>query len=359
MRKTSRSSPKSAKSSSEHDEDFAQDVADLQSVPPRVSDERTPAQSQKQKKTKNAKMSAEHFARRARILETVLESVGDAIVAVDTDGRVLFANQEGEALVALGVGDATLRQWPAKYGLFHPTLNKHFPPAELPLLRAAKGQVTDDVEILVRSPIAPKGRLFSVNGRPLYDEDGKLQGGVATFRDITDARRAHDLLLEQAVTDNMTMIPNHRAFWQRLTQLIAEGQRGRQFCLVLVDIDHFKHFNDSFGHQVGDYVLIAVANTLSDHVRRTDLVARYGGEEFCVLYADIDGPTACRLAAKLRAHVAKVDAPSPVTASFGVCAFSKEKHADGQALVRDADAALYRAKNAGRNCVRSFEDLTK
>lgn len=289
------------------------------------------------------------------LLVAILESAGDGIAMADTQGEFLVFNPEAKAILGLGAIKGGPGEWPSTYGLFYPDGVTPFPPDELPLARAIQGFPSDRVEMFVRNQRNFPGRLLSVNARPVKDKQGRLRGGVATFNDITDLRRAQEQLLVQAVTDDMTMIPNHRAFWQRLNQLVAEGGRGRHFCLVMADIDHFKRFNDKFGHQMGDYVLIAVANALNESVRKTDLVARYGGEEFCVLFTDVDEHAAVAMAEKLRARVATIDAPERVTMSFGVRAYEVGCHgSDGQGLIREADAAMYQAKLEGRDRVVAF-----
>jgi diguanylate cyclase (GGDEF)-like protein len=163
---------------------------------------------------------------------------------------------------------------------------------------------------------------------------------------LTEAR---DQLAQLVTTDELTGIANKRGLNQRLQLLGAEGERGRRFAVAMVDIDHFKKLNDTYGHAEGDRVLRLVAQTLQHAVRKTDFVARFGGEEFCVLFTDVDGPTALQLAERLRATVAAL--PERVTASFGVALCSDPSRADVAALLESADQALYRAKRAGRNKV--------
>ena len=121
--------------------------------------------------------------------------------------------------------------------------------------------------------------------------------------------------------------------------------------MVVTDVDHFKKVNDNYGHKTGDEVLVAVAKTLKASIRITDFVGRYGGEEFVVLYTDVDEAIAKTLAEKLRAAVAAIGVPVPITASFGVCANAPPHAGDGEALIKAADDALYRAKREGRNRV--------
>lgn len=171
----------------------------------------------------------------------------------------------------------------------------------------------------------------------------------------TALKTANEKLADLVVTDSLTGIPNRRAFHDRLNQLIFEGRRGRHFALIMADIDHFKKFNDTYGHQTGDQILTTVAQTLSTTARETDLVARYGGEEFCILLTDIDEDLALRQAERLRRSIHSIS-KYEITMSFGVCIASKSLNSS-DLLIKAADAALYHAKNNGRDRVESFSTI--
>ena len=215
-------------------------------------------------------------------------------------------------------------------------------------------------------------RFLLVSGLPLFGPDGGITGGIIAAVDVSEQRLAEQKIAQQliqlnnahqaleelngrlsalATTDALTGIPNHRAFQDRLAQLVSEGERGRPFALAMADVDMFKSFNDQFGHQAGDEVLASVAAALGNGVRKTDFVARYGGEEFCVLIADVDEKQAAELCEKLRRAVENIESPyRKITASFGVCSYcSKTKSA--ASLIKAADDALYKAKATGRNKV--------
>ncbi len=171
--------------------------------------------------------------------------------------------------------------------------------------------------------------------------------GIAA--DITELKRIEARLAELATTDELTGIANQRAFRERLNQLVAEGERGRAFVLCMADADHFKRINDTLGHPIGDQVLVKLAAALAREVRRVDQVARYGGEEFAVLLVDVDEATGASLAERLRRAIEATESPVRISASFGVAAYSRGM--SGAELVEAADAALYAAKQQGRNRV--------
>jgi diguanylate cyclase (GGDEF)-like protein len=293
--------------------------------------------------------SEELLADRVRILEGLLESAGEGIIVADENGRFTVVNRAARQLLGGGPRLGAPVGHDRTYAVCRPG-GEPFPERELPLSRALHGEASDNVELSIRNPQQPE-RLIRVTGRPLTDAAGNARGGIATFNDITALRAAERELAERAVTDALTGLPNRRAFDERLALLVAEGARGRQFALVLGDVDHFKRVNDTYGHAVGDEVLAHVGRTLRQSIRRTDFVGRYGGEEFCVLLTDVDEATALRLADSLRHGVAERSCSVAVTLSFGVCVNRRHEQLQPATLIETADQALYTAKSQGRNRV--------
>ena len=162
-----------------------------------------------------------------------------------------------------------------------------------------------------------------------------------------------------ALTDSLTGTANRRAFDQQLAQRIADWQRrGTPLSLLMVDVDHFKKFNDTHGHLAGDEVLRGVAEVLNSTVRNADVVARFGGEEFAIIMPGTDLKTAGPMAEKARAAIEAAEfafegTTLKVTASEGVAQVMSGD--DISSLVRRADEALYASKNAGRNNVHSHD----
>lgn len=210
-------------------------------------------------------------------------------------------------------------------------------------------------------------RWVETNTRLARDRDGDAPADmIVVLRDIT-ARKAHeDELAELALTDALTGIANRRAFEQAFARgwRDAVGARGA-LSLLLVDIDHFKRFNDRFGHQVGDDCLRAVAAALRGAADRPDsTVARFGGEEFAVILPGADADQALAAAEAARAAIVALAVPHPggatadcvVTASIGA-ATALARSGAGAAmpgeLLQAADTALYRAKDNGRNRVET------
>ena len=161
-----------------------------------------------------------------------------------------------------------------------------------------------------------------------------------------------------ANTDGLTGLYNHRFLQQCLAREIDRAERyGRPLSLVMVDIDHFKQFNDRFGHLAGDEALVAITETLVNVSRASDIVARYGGEEFVMVLpetshekAQLVAERARQCAERLDLEVCRGEPGYPLTVSCGVA--GRRVGETREALIGEADAALYEAKRAGRNCVR-------
>ncbi len=168
-------------------------------------------------------------------------------------------------------------------------------------------------------------------------------------------------LFDQATTDGLTRLFVHRYFQFLLEQEIERSRRHDRTCsLIILDIDNFKHFNDTYGHQLGDDVLKQVAGVLSQHTRITDIAARYGGEEFVVILPETDVDEAAMVAEKIRQLVANIaiiidKKRLGVTISLGVAAFP-DHAAEKDELIRTADSALYTAKRSGKNRVSVWQN---
>jgi diguanylate cyclase (GGDEF)-like protein len=309
---------------------------------------------EQQRTLRSLALAEEQLAQRVGILEAILESAGEGILVADEHGRTIVANPMARRLSG-SAADAAQRQWPLApdftraHGIFCEDGATAFPHDALPLGKALRGEDTDQVPMHIRNATYPEGIDLQCTGRTLRGPGRDLRGGVVTINDVTALRRAQRRLLELAVTDELTGLPNRRMLRERLELLSAEAARGRRFTVAIADIDHFKRVNDTHGHGVGDRVLVAVGRALRAAIRRSDLAARTGGEEFCVIQTDVDVALMQLLTERLRAAIAAISEPLAVTASFGVCHSSVA--IDPDAILEAADAALYRAKRSGRNRV--------
>jgi diguanylate cyclase (GGDEF)-like protein len=173
-------------------------------------------------------------------------------------------------------------------------------------------------------------------------------------------RDANEQLKKLAATDGLTKIPNHRTFMNTLSQELERAKRyERVLSLVMVDVDYFKNYNDKYGHQAGDKILIHIARILEKSVRASDIVARYGGEEFTLILPETTKSFALETAERIRESVEKkifrhkgLNEKTKITLSLGVAAFPDDADTVNK-LIEQADRALYSAKSKGRNKVMS------
>lgn len=202
------------------------------------------------------------------------------------------------------------------------------------------------------------GELFPVE---LAVASFKNQGewcAVGSVRDITERREAEERLRSMAVTDGLTGLANRRHFMEQATKEFERSKRhGRVMCMVIFDVDHFKQVNDNYGHDIGDEVLKALARTGTAMTRSSDLLGRLGGEEFGLLLTETDIDGAREFCERLRRAVAEMETPTDkgplrVTVSLGA-AMIRPQCVSVDDILKRADKALYKAKNAGRNRVET------
>ncbi|WP_043745389.1 sensor domain-containing diguanylate cyclase [Paramagnetospirillum magneticum] len=214
-----------------------------------------------------------------------------------------------------------------------------------------------------------KKRLYlAVDAGPIFDEDGTLLAVVETLRDQTEQKLAQMALQSLAVKDGLTGLANRRSFDEKLEAEWLHNQReGTSMAVLLVDVDHFKLYNDTYGHQKGDACLKSVAAVLDQQVfRPSDLAARYGGEEFAVIMPNTALEGALHVADRIMEAIRELNLPhgasltaERVTLSIGAAAFTPSDERRAEDLVAAADAALYRAKHQGRNRVVCTDRLAE
>lgn len=217
----------------------------------------------------------------------------------------------------------------------------------------------DEIRVLTQAFNTMTGRLHTQTSQLEDSRTDLEQANVQLQSQNSQLQRMNMTLAQLSTTDGLTQLYNYRYFQEYLAREEERIKRhGGKLALVLIDIDHFKKWNDLLGHAKGDQILRKVARLLKGVTRKADLLARYGGDEFVLLAHNISLEGALQLAEKLCSVVAEIDLststggdPKHVTVSTGVAMYK----GDRRKFFDDADRALYRAKEAGRNCVRSAE----
>ena len=210
------------------------------------------------------------------------------------------------------------------------------------------------------------GNYLQANMVPNVGKRGEVRGFYIMTFDVSELKRAEQKLLELSRSDALTQLPNRRRFLERLDEALARSQRsGRAMALMYLDVDTFKEINDTYGHGVGDEVLIGFARRLQEIVRTTDTVARLAGDEFVIILEGLHEPqeaglVAAKIVAAMQEPMALRDHQLLVTSSIGVAviealapdhesAFVRLNQLTATELIALADQALYEAKRAGRN----------
>jgi diguanylate cyclase (GGDEF)-like protein/PAS domain S-box-containing protein len=292
---------------------------------------------------------AEHEIRRTvSVLQSILESTADGILVVDRGGKIVSFNQRCAQLwqvppeMLATLDDARLIAYVLEQV-------KH-PDQFLARIRQLYSQPEAEAFDLIEFK---DGRVFERYSAP-HRLDGAAVGRAWSFRDITERRRAEAKVEYQAYHDALTGLPNRRLLKDRLHQAHLHAHRHKHhLALIFLDIDHFKLINDTLGHGTGDRLLQGVADRLRGCIRLGDTVARVGGDEFTLLFPDIaHAEDAARMADKILQTLATPfvldDQELYVTASIGFALYPTDGE-DPDTLLRNADSAMYRAKELGRN----------
>jgi diguanylate cyclase (GGDEF)-like protein/PAS domain S-box-containing protein len=294
--------------------------------------------------------SAELQRRAEAQLRALLDASSEIITVLDPDGRWRWSS----GAVGRILGYDAERDPEPEGGVFSLVHRDDLALARHSFAELASGSSGDDDDPLTVRVRAADGdwRWFEIRGRNLVD-DPDVNGIVLLSRDVTELRSAQAQLSHQATHDPLTKLPNRVLFQELGEQALARADRdGTLIAVLFLDLDRFKRVNDTHGHPVGDELLVEVAHRLRQCVRRGDVVARFGGDEFVILCEHPAGqPEMLDLANRLIAAVSAPAELGPVKTEIGVSvgvAIGAGGRITVDTLLRDADAALYEAKEQGR-----------
>ncbi|OHC71491.1 MAG: hypothetical protein A3H93_20325 [Rhodocyclales bacterium RIFCSPLOWO2_02_FULL_63_24] len=308
------------------------------------------------------------------LLSSLLKNIPVGVFMVEApSGKPLMANEAALKLLGRGIQpDATQENLAEVYQAHKIGSRSPYPSAELPIVLGMHG-VTSHVDDMVVERPDGSAALLEVFGSPVKDEQGQVWASIVSFIDITERKRMEEQVRQLAFHDTLTQLPNRRLFSDRLRQTMAASKRSAQYgALMFLDLDDFKPLNDRHGHGVGDMLLIEAADRLKSCVREMDTVARFGGDEFVVMISELDvdraesAAQAAIIADKIRhalsepyrltirhQGVADTEIEHRCTASIGVALFI-DHEASPDEILKWADAAMYQAKEAGRNSIRFY-----
>jgi len=270
-------------------------------------------------------------------LTTIIYSAREAIIVTDSSGDIVLVNPA--AMELLGKSQERLVAEGFLHLLDQPAMMEQW-------LNGPDPQG-------VAHTVVYKEHVLSVHASRITNTLGKLVGSAALLRDITEEKRLEEELRRLSNTDGLTALFNRRHLDESLQ---SELERARRYHLplsvLMFDIDHFKKFNDTYGHDQGDRVLQAVATTLRGALRNQDYPCRYGGEEFAAILPNTAKAGAYSLAERLRKDIERMSVDGlKVTISIGVAEYPDHDVTEQARLIEAADAAMYEAKRSGRNRV--------
>nr|ACN58810.1 GGDEF family protein [uncultured bacterium BLR9] len=286
-----------------------------------------------------------------------LNSIADAVISADLSGNITFLNSVAEKLTG----------WQQNEALGRPIADILKVVDEI--TREPRGSTVERPNQLHRSTKAPSNSILvrrdgselpiDESRAPILDRQGQIAGTVTVLHDVSVTRAMELKMAHLAQHDFLTDLPNRRVLDDRLRQAISLARRqGKQLAVLFVDIDRFKHINDSLGHGMGDKALQSMAERLTTCVRASDTVARQGGDEFVILLAEVTtADDAAIVAKKILSAVALPHRIGrhelQISASIGISTCPNDAD-DAETLIKHADIAMYQAKEKGRNNYQFF-----
>jgi diguanylate cyclase (GGDEF)-like protein/PAS domain S-box-containing protein len=290
--------------------------------------------------------------------QVTLDCIGDAVICTDLIGNISFLNPVAERMTGWSSSEALGQPLADAFRIMDATTRITTPNPMAKAVRQDRSGSLPSNCILVRHD---GNELFIEDSvAPIHDRGGLVAGSVLVFRDVTAARALAAQITKLAERDSLTGLPNRLLLNDRIGQAIARCPRdGGQIAVLFLDLDDFKHINDSLGHSVGDRLLQSVANRLTECVRTPDTVSRQGGDEFTAVLQVIGHPEDAAIAAnrilEAIAEIHSIDGHDlHITASIGVSIYPNDGR-DAETLIKNADTAMYQAKEGGRHSYRFFE----
>lgn len=294
-------------------------------------------------------LADEMRAAQARLPLILQASPFPIMISALKDDRLMLVNEKAATLFNIDM--KKLKQFRTEEYYVDPNARKEL------LRRLSTAPLVENFQALLHKPGSQETFWLEMSAR-VIDFENEVALYMA-FKDITAQKKHEQQLFEQAVLDPLTGCYNRRQFMELAAKEIRRAWRyDTSFCLIMIDIDHFKRVNDTHGHAFGDEVLKVMALTCKQTLRDSDIFARYGGEEFIILLPQTDLPGGMIVAERLRKNIEDLRVPLPdgvpfhFTISLGIVSSGATDDLDE--LIKRADSALYAAKEGGRNQVRMY-----
>lgn len=289
--------------------------------------------------------------------EVTLNSIGDAVLTTNLPGNVTYLNQVAEKMTGWSSENAIGRPLSEVFRIVDGTTRQEAPdPAQLAIRENRTVGLAADSILLRRDGIES---AIEDSAAPIHNRDGEVAGAVIVFHDVSESRAMALKMAHLAQHDFLTGLPNRMLLTERLSRAIGRARRhSKRVALMFIDLDYFKHINDSLGHTVGDLLLQVVAERLKLCIRDTDTVCRQGGDEFVVLLTEIEqtldaAPVADKLLAAFAEPCLIGGHELHVSLSIGIAIYPDDGQ-DADEVMKNADTAMYHAKAKGRNNYQFF-----
>ncbi len=290
--------------------------------------------------------------------QVTLNCIGDAVVCTDISGNITFLNRVAEKMTGWSWEEAVGRPMDGVFRIQDALTRETTPnPMEMAMGLDRTMHLPSNC-ILIRRDGFETPIEDSI--APIHDREGKATGAVIVFRDVSSARAMAEQMTHSAQHDFLTGLPNRMLLNDRVSQAISAAARHtKKVAVLFLDLDGFKHINDSLGHPIGDNLLQSVAKRLLGCVRSSDTVSRQGGDEFVVLLSEMehqeDAAIAARRMLQSVAEAHSIDLHDlRVTTSIGVSVFPDDG-LNAETLIKNADTAMYQAKENGRQSYQFFK----
>jgi diguanylate cyclase (GGDEF)-like protein/PAS domain S-box-containing protein len=290
--------------------------------------------------------------------QVTLNSIGDAVICTDVLGSITFLNPVAERMTDWSREEAAGRPMADVFRILDAASRKTTPnPMEIAVRQNGALHLSSNTILMQRH-----GFEIPIEGSvaPIHDREGLATGVVIVFRDLGSTRTMALQMAHLAHHDSLTGLPNRKLLNDRLSQAIALALRNmKKIAVLFLDLDGFKHINDSLGHPIGDRLLQSIAKRLVDSVRSSDTVSRQGGDEFVVLLSEVDHSEDVAVTVKRLLQVGakphSIDKHDlHVTACIGVSIYPDDG-LDAETLIKNADTAMYQAKENGRQSYQFFK----
>jgi len=288
-----------------------------------------------------------------------LSSIGDAVLCTDISGDITFLNFVAETMTGWRRSEATGVPLAKVFRIIDGVTRNAVPnPMELAVQKNRTVGLTENCILIRRDGFEV---AIEDSAAPIHDRAGHVIGAVIVFHDVTASRAMSLKMTHLAQHDALTGLPNRIVLIDRITQSISLAHRqGRSIAVIFLDLDHFKYINDSLGHDSGDKLLQCVSSRLVAAVRHSDTVSRIGGDEFVILLSEIASREGAATSAKKMLLALNVPCPTGetnahISGSIGISVYP-ENGTDAETLIKNADAAMYYAKEGGRNNCQFFNN---